>query len=152
MVQIFKFVDNKTYGRWRYHGFRAWFSLMGQNRIRALRKQALQRGRDATLTKVDIVRAVDYFKGKCPYCWIRLCPDVDPETNQPYQNTMTVDHYLPGGDFSRHNILPCCYACNNHKNNTPPWEWTVARFGYRKAVIIYDDIMTYFVWVRAFDR
>lgn len=67
----------------------------------------------STLTLEQWLRSIEYFDNKCVYCL------KEPEK-------LTKDHFIPvskGGEYSKDNIVPCCFSCNSSKNNKDFFRW-----------------------------
>jgi 5-methylcytosine-specific restriction endonuclease McrA len=61
-------------------------------------------GRESALTLEEWIRAIEYFKGICPYCGLKTYGEMD--------------HYIAvanGGSTNAQNCIPICVDCNESK-------------------------------------
>ena len=67
----------------------------------------------------EMRRAAQRQNSFCYLCGCELVFDDDESLVR-----FTLDHVWPrayGGDSAEENLLPACFSCNNHKDNTPSW-------------------------------
>ncbi len=114
--------------------------------IQGARRRALKRNLPDTLTAQEWQACLAYFNNRCAVC---NCP-------AGLWHTIAADHWIPLADPNcpgtiARNIIPLCHAryggtqcCNNLKQDTPPNEWLIARYGKKKAEIIIKRVNDYF--------
>lgn len=106
------------------------------------RRRARKNNLPDCLNSLDWRGALDYFGGFCAVC------------GRPpgLWHTLAMDHWIPlsnpecPGTIPT-NIVPLCHGvdgCNNSKQNKPPEQWLIQRFGERKTKKILRRIHDYF--------
>lgn len=74
-----------------------------------------------TLSKKQWEESKKYFQNKCAYCG--------------KEKKLTQDHFIPvakGGDYTKNNIIPCCFNCNCSKQDNDFSEWYIKQKFYSK--------------------
>lgn len=109
------------------------------------KRQARKRDLPNTLTTEQWQFAVEYFNGCCAVCG-------RPLKDLFSTHTTSMDHWIPLSSpdcpgTTANNCIPLCHGeggCNGSKNNRPPMEWLVKKYGKRKARMIMKRIQEYF--------
>lgn len=79
---------------------------------RTLKRQAIIRKLDSSLTGEQWIACKNHFDNKCAYCG-----EFKP---------LSKDHFIPltkNGEFTNNNIIPACKSCNSCKYNKNFFEW-----------------------------
>lgn len=111
------------------------------DKARQQNRRARVRDLPSEFTTQDWIACVDYFGGCCAVCG-----------RQPgLWHTLASDHWIPLNSREcpgtvPYNIVPLCHGdggCNNSKQDRPPSEWLIAKFGKRNGGAILKRIEAY---------